>query len=360
MAWGTLARTGNFSPTWTGATCTNYCHGSTLGAGGTTTAPSWTSGTGQAACGACHGAPPPSPHTASTACGSCHAGYTASSVNAATHLNGTLEVTSNHPAGWADKTQHGYQANLTGLTGCKACHGTDLAGGTSGVSCTACHTTAGFATWATNCTFCHGDRNSGRQSPPLDVQGRSATTNTSVGRHDKHVTTTLMAAIGCVQCHPARSGSVITDAAHVDGNGVAEVTLATIGGMAGSYSRASPTSATCTTYCHSNGQGTATTPNWTSATAMTCTSCHGAPPSTGEHQKHMSKSLNCSHCHNGIATGTGYPATNATLVSGSLHVNGTRNVVFGGTYNGTAVSMTTSGTGASRTCSGSCHNSKTW
>jgi predicted CxxxxCH...CXXCH cytochrome family protein len=339
MTWGTLARTGSFSPTWNGTTCTNYCHGSSLGAGGTVTAPSWTAGSSQAACGTCHGAPPPAPHTTSTSCGTCHTGYTATTVNKANHMNGVLDVTSNHPAGWSAASQHGYQANLTGLAGCKSCHGTDLAGGSSGVSCTACHSTNGFPTWDSNCTFCHGNRSTGRQSPPLDVQGRSATTNVSVGRHDKHVTTTLMAAVTCTQCHPARSGSVITDPTHVDGNGVAEVTLATLGGMTGSYSRASATSATCTTYCHSNGQGTVTTPpNWTSTTAMTCGSCHLAQPSSGHHTSISQHVTTCSRCHGGTYT--------TTAADASMHIDGTRNVGAANlTWNATNRSCGTTGSG---------------
>jgi predicted CxxxxCH...CXXCH cytochrome family protein len=47
---------------------------------------------GTAACGSCHGIPPPAPHAQSTSCGSCHPGYSATSVNAATHQNGKVDV----------------------------------------------------------------------------------------------------------------------------------------------------------------------------------------------------------------------------------------------------------------------------
>jgi predicted CxxxxCH...CXXCH cytochrome family protein len=354
MTWGTLSRTGGFAPTWTGTTCTNYCHGTSLGAGGTVTTPSWTGGASQVACGTCHGVPPPGPHTTSTACGGCHTGYTSTAVNLANHLNGVLDVTSTHPAGWATGDQHGYQANLTGLAGCKSCHGTDLAGGTSGVSCTACHTTAGFANWATNCTFCHGNRTSGRQSPPLDIQGRSVTTNTSVGKHDRHVAATWMTPIACGECHPARTASVVTDTAHVDGNGIAEVvfgTRSTTGGASPTYTRTSGTSATCASnYCHGNFPGGATTaaPNWASGAAMTCTSCHGNAPSTGDHSRHSGET--CAACH-----GTGYSRTGTTTgtVNVTLHVNGTKNVGGGG-------SSITSWNAGTRSCSPSCHGNETW
>jgi hypothetical protein len=51
-----------------------------------------------AACGSCHAVPPTSgrhtKHVVSErrTCGDCHAGYTSSSVNAATHMDGSTEV----------------------------------------------------------------------------------------------------------------------------------------------------------------------------------------------------------------------------------------------------------------------------
>jgi predicted CxxxxCH...CXXCH cytochrome family protein len=363
MTWGTLARTGNFVPTWNGSTCTNYCHGSSLGAGGTITAPSWTSGSTQDACGTCHGVPPPAPHSTSTACGTCHAGYTSTSVNLATHINGVVDVTSNHPAGWATKAQHGYQVNLTGLAGCKSCHGTDLAGGTSGVSCATCHATSGFAGWDTNCTFCHGNRTTGRQSPPVDIQGRTVTTNTSVGRHDSHVASTMMAAITCAACHPARSTSVISDTAHVDGNGIAEVALrsyaytsgASTTTVTGTYTRTSATAATCTVYCHSNfsttsgGPRTSTSKSWVATTTASCTSCHSTKSS-----RHTSPSAHsstaCSTCH-----GAGYTSSSVTGAAVATHVDGKKNIVT--TATGTGVRTWNATT---RTCTASCHGSKTW
>jgi hypothetical protein len=74
----------------------------------------------------------------------------------------------------------------------------------------------------------------------------------------------------------------------------------------------------------------------------------------------MGKSgINCSTCHNGIATGTGSPSTNATIVGPALHVNGVNNVVFGGTYSGRAVTATFNA--ATHGCSSiSCHGNETW
>ncbi|WP_242360177.1 CxxxxCH/CxxCH domain-containing protein [Anaeromyxobacter sp. SG17] len=362
LAFGTLAKTGGAAPAWDPVTATcssSYCHGQFVG-GDLLNAPSWTTVNGtQAACGTCHGAPPPAPHSANTACGSCHDGYTQTSVNLATHVNGVVEAqASPHAPGWSDKTQHGYQANLTGLAGCKSCHG-DLGATTS---CGSCHTSAGFASWDTNCTFCHGSTTSGRQNPPVDIQGRTVTTNVSVGVHEAHATTTIAAPLGCVQCHPARTTSVRTDTAHVDGNGIAEVVLGTLaktGGAPATYTRTSATSATCaSTYCHGRfsggvNSGSGATVAWTSTTQVGCTSCHGNPPSTGRHSTHQSRSVPCTNCHNAVVN-----ASNG-FVDRTLHVNGADNVKLGGTYSGRSVTGTWNA--STRSCSSlSCHGSETW
>jgi len=346
VTFGAGATRGGAAPVWNGATCAStYCHGSTLAAGGTNQAPSWTGGSAQAACGTCHGIPPPAPHTTATTCGDCHTGYTSTTVNVALHLNGTIDATSSHPAGWAAKEQHGYSANKSGFTTCKSCHGTNLDGvGGTGPSCTACHSSAGFPTWNTNCTFCHGDRTSGLASPPLDTQGLSSTANVSVGAHAVHLGTSLMTTPACTACHPDRTGSnVITDTTHVDGNGVAEVTLGTLaktGGAAATYSRTSATAASCNAvYCHGAFTGaTGGNVSWVSPPVATCTSCHGLPPSTGHHGNHSSRS--CGDCH---------PGYTRTTVNQASHINGTKEVG----NNITSWNPTT------RQCVG-CHGSATW
>jgi predicted CxxxxCH...CXXCH cytochrome family protein len=307
---------------------------------------------------------PPTGHNpagplAAAACSQCHPDTVNAdgTINVAggKHLNGLPDVQGGHSDPlWADPSHHGYGslgANLTGLTSCKTCHGTDLAGGTSGVSCTACHATAGFPTWDTNCTFCHGNRSTGRQSPPVDIQNRSVTTNVSVGRHDKHVGSTLSAPIPCTACHVARTTSVITDTTHIDGNGIAEVTFAGAPSGLGSYTRTSATASGCAaTYCHGNfsgGSGSASV-SWVSTTPMTCTSCHGNPPATGEHNRHVNgEGLACSVCH-----GTGYAQSGTVNVT--LHVNGAKNVVTGnGIQTWSRPSCTPSNASA-------CHGTETW
>jgi hypothetical protein len=263
----------------------------------------------------------------------------------ALHLNGTIDATSSHPAGWAAKEQHGYSANKSGFTTCKSCHGANLDGvGGTGPSCTACHSSAGFPTWYSTCNFCHGDRTSGLASPPVDTQGLSTTANVSVGAHAVHMGTKLMATPACTACHPDRTGSnVITDASHVDGNGVAEVTLGTLaktGGAAATYSHTSATAASCSSvYCHGAFTGaTGGNVSWVSPPVATCTTCHGLPPSTGHHGDHSGRS--CGDCH---------PGYTRTTVNQASHINGTKEVG----NNITSWNPTT------RQCVG-CHGSATW
>jgi predicted CxxxxCH...CXXCH cytochrome family protein len=359
VAFGPLATAGGASPAWdrAAASCSaSYCHGQFEG-GDLLNEPLWTKVDGtQAACGTCHGAPPPPPHSTLTSCGSCHDGYTQAAVNLALHVNGSVEArASPHPAGWADRAQHGTQANLTGLSGCKPCHG-DLGPTTS---CGTCHAAAGFPTWDVDCTFCHGSTATTRSNPPVDVQGRGVATDVSVGVHESHATTTIATFLACTQCHPARTTSVVADAAHVDGDGIAEVAfgpLARTGGAAATYARTSATSATCSsTYCHGRfSGGTGATVSWTSTSQVTCTSCHGNPPDTGKHKKHVSdKRIACYVCHNAVVNSSN------GFVDRTLHVNGVDNVKLGGTHDGKTVTGTWNA--SNRSCSNlSCHGSKSW
>ena len=94
LAFGTLATTGGAVPTWNGSSCSaSYCHGGFAG-GSSTNAPVWTQARA-ASCGTCHGLPPAAPHPdvgVTSNCGTCHTGYTATTVNLATHVDGKVDV----------------------------------------------------------------------------------------------------------------------------------------------------------------------------------------------------------------------------------------------------------------------------
>jgi len=88
---------------------------------------------------------------------------------------------------------------------------------------------------------------------------------------------------------------------------------------------------------NASAQATATTA--AAPPPVSCTGCHGTPPTTGSHSVHDFTS--CATCH-----GSGYSATTANAAT---HMNGIKNV--GGTSGWNA---------ANRTCSNSCHGSRSW
>jgi predicted CxxxxCH...CXXCH cytochrome family protein len=280
VAFGALARSDAASPTFDAATlrCSNtYCHGATL-RGGTLTAPVW-GGTSQAACGACHGLPPPSPHPAGTGCGTCHAGYTSSTVNVSTHVDGKVE---------------------SSTLGCTSCHGD--ASRPSAIApappAEAANPAGGTAPWA-------GD-------------GAS-------GAHLKHlVAGALGPAVACSECHtvPTKAPQGAGDP-HGDGRvTIAFGTRARTGGSSPSFSA---TALTCSgTYCHGATLqgGTARTPVWTrtDGSQVTCGSCHANPPSDATHNG-LAAGTACRGCHTGYG-GTKGGAPGTFTVNAALHLNG--------------------------------------
>jgi predicted CxxxxCH...CXXCH cytochrome family protein len=98
VPFGALARTQNAMPEFDDGTntCSDvYCHGATLNAGGTLTAPVFTAVDGAAkACGACHGVPPPPNHPQISTCGDCHstmAPGTTTFVQPQKHIDGVVD-----------------------------------------------------------------------------------------------------------------------------------------------------------------------------------------------------------------------------------------------------------------------------
>ena len=331
------------------ATCSNvYCHGASL-AGGTKTVPVWTAGAGEAACGTCHGLPPPAPHPAVasdlTGCFACH-GMSIDATGAlippsagGKHLDGLSESTGGHAPSWTDQASpnfHAFSANAN-LSACTSCHGPDLLGGTAGVSCTSCHQ----ANWRTTCTNCHGGVDNQTGAPPRATWGNSGDL-TRVGAHTAHLTGGgITQPIACQTCH-----LVPTDAlspAHIDGP-TATLTwsgMAVSGGTAPQWNRSNASCAS--TYCHGNYSGTfnystwdyaldqpvpmtvsyagaRAAPVWTGA-PMRCDSCHGNPPAgTGNwHASTHGGGSECELCHPDAAT---TPSGN-TITDLSLHINGT-------------------------------------
>jgi predicted CxxxxCH...CXXCH cytochrome family protein len=293
VTFGAVATSGGAAPAWdrNAATCSGvYCHGATV-SGGSNKAPTWTKVDGtQAACGTCHGIPPPAPHpqvgSATTACAGCHPGTVTPDgkidLAGGLHIDGKVDV--------------------------------------SGLACTSCH---GDATRAATIA----------PAPPRDTHGNTSTTSPGVGAHQAHlVAGPLRGPVACSDCHTVPSSTSHS-------NGVVEITFSPFAGGAGA--KFDPATASCSSvYCHGAtlAGGTNKTPTWTQVdgTQAACGTCHGVPPSSGRHGDHSGRA--CSDCHGGS-----YSRTSADP---SLHVNGTIDV-------GNHVTSWNAATGACVGCHGS-------
>jgi len=310
LAWGTLATGGGATtPSYSGGRCdATYCHGATMVAGGTNRSPAWTGGPGEAACGTCHGSPPPAPHPPNAHCGRCHgAGYDVDSVSSTAHVDGRFYV--------------------------------------DPMSCTKCHGDPARSATAENPAL--------PSAPPLDAHGDPETISTRVGAHQAHLHASSLAfAVGCAQCHTVPQSL----AGHP--TGVLDLTWGTLATGAitatvnvdpafSCFSTTTPSysGGTCSaTYCHGGYSGVFTynlpgtdppiltsityfggagTPSW-SGTAP-CGSCHGIPPSLpghptpGWHSGQHGGGNDCSLCH---PDATGTSASDAAITDPTRHIDG--------------------------------------
>ena len=216
---GTLAKTGGLSPTYTAVTLTcaaTYCHGNSLDRPTSAIlSPSWASPflTGVAAndCIKCHGYPPATTiHTGKTptTCIGCHPHVNSSGTgfsDVTKHINGTVEATGSHvfpnPG-----SLHKAAANGTGCRNA-SCHPADAAGSaypvTSGTApnCRSCHlnnspTTTPF------CSDCHGSStansttSAGRPNSTTFPNRQGSSKGHNKGDHTRT----------CTTCHPYTSG----------------------------------------------------------------------------------------------------------------------------------------------------------
>ena len=266
VIFGVMAKADGAVPGWdrTSATCANnYCHGATLEGGPTIAAPTWTLVNGtQAACGSCHGLPPPAPHPAQDRCEMCHlptAGPNKTVANRETHVDGIVQVSS---------------------TDCRGCHGT----GTS-------------------------------LAPPSDTAMRTDTALMSVGAHATHMSGGRNAkAVACTDCHLVPTE--LNTPGHVDSALPAELVFSGAATARNAHPRFDAASGKCSnTYCHgfSLSGGSNTTPTWTvvDGTQTACGSCHGLPPPAPH-----PTSTQCQACHSPTA-GPGM-----TIASAATHIDG--------------------------------------
>jgi predicted CxxxxCH...CXXCH cytochrome family protein len=297
VAFTALATTGGVSPSWDGAGCSNvYCHGATL-TGGSSTTPSWTTVNGtEAACGTCHGFPPPPPHDQSTDCGSCHPTIqpgTTNFLDPASHINGRVDLT-------------------------------------DGQACDSCHGSAGIA------------------APPSDLAGNTARTAPGVGAHRNHLgVSDWHREITCSQCHVVPVAT--SDPGHMDGDDIAELTFDALNAGA-QLDRA--TSTCSNLYCHGNGGPARGTAVWTQDLTLGCASCHDdgsrtGPQMSGDHRRHIGEeNMECGECHDTVVN------LQRVIIGAALHVDGQRQVSItsGGTYD----------PGSRRCSNLACHENETW
>lgn len=208
-----------------------------------------------------------------------------------------------HPADFAAAAIHGPATKLH-AEDCRECHGDDLAGGTSMISCDSCHSPG----WRTDCVFCHGGGLDSTGAPPRDIDDTMDMSMLSFIAHPRHVSQYQHAPYDCSQCH--RKPTDVLSEGHVfdETDAKAEVDFsaglsaqATWDGNGGCDSL----------YCHGNGlvaNGSYTHDQPT----PTCGGCHPYPgtPNTayaamsGQHARHLGENVMCAECHDPLAIET--------------------------------------------------------
>ena len=246
-----------------------------------------------------------------------------------------------HPEGWEDATAHGPAAKYQ-EDDCLVCHGEDLTGGSTGISCDSCHEEG----WRENCSFCHGGTDNATGAPPRDISGETETDLLSFRTHTAHVTTRWHEAYDCEQCHNKPTDILSSGHLFVGDTtpGVSEVQFSAGLSASGNYEG----SGSCANlYCHGNGQGNNGEADHTME-PVTCTSCHPDQGSddddwdrmSGEHEDHLEEGAHCSDCHSATVD------TYQNILDPSKHVNGTVDI------------QTPSGLtwdSNRKTCNGECH-----
>jgi predicted CxxxxCH...CXXCH cytochrome family protein len=250
-----------------------------------------------------------------------------------------------HPAGYYDFNVHGPDAKLQTQT-CTDCHGADLEGGTSGVSCGDCHA----AEWKADCLFCHGGTDNETGAPPRDVLGAIEPGALSFSAHTAHVESTISEPLDCTACHAKPDDCLSPGHVFVGDatSGTAEVDVA--GGLnpKGTYD-----GLTCgNLYCHGNGQSDDGEVASTD-TLDGCGGCHldWTSPSWssmgGHHQRHMNEGFDCSDCH-------------ADTVSPSHEVIGPQHHIDGAPTIAIVHDITWTDGKCTGTCHDETHSNRTW
>jgi len=225
------------------------------------------------------------------------------------------------------------QAAQADPAACTECHGSDLSGGISGVSCTPCHLN-GSPFVLTDCTSCHGN-------PPT----ANAVPNRA-GEHAAHNALPNVTKV-CNTCHNgAGSGTLNHDNGTVDvmflSSYNAKSGAATYDAAGGTCSKVS---------CH----GGQTTPSWLAGVTIDvntqCTSCHAFGTtefnsfSSGQHDFHVNtEHFPCDRCHDNLKLSVNhFTSLNTPVMEGPA-----------------SATLLSSLTYTNRTCTPLCHGTLSW
>jgi len=335
-------------------------------------------------------------------CNACHNNYSVSHPDSKMQV--FFRISSNTISGWNATSPRAPYGTYSGNSG----------GITIDTSSTLIRTTA--STNNSCNTYCHGGwTNSNRNMNPRWTSGAAATACGTchgatalnpplMATHARHAgyssaqTARQGYSFACTKCHPSR-----TAGNHIKGTVHVRFSTAVLGNSA-NYTKTGATQedstlpdfrwrsnklagdtpdGTCSNIsCHSNaratGMGTtqyATTAQWGNTT-RNCLGCHGgrngatgAPARSSanftlstthsQHLKYPAANINCQTCHAKVAVNA---ATLKNFSGVKLHVNGVRNIAFGGVLYGSYTSYKSTEAGSSgntKTCTNiSCHGGK--
>jgi predicted CxxxxCH...CXXCH cytochrome family protein len=232
-------------------------------------------------------------------------------------------VPGDHPVGWLSAINDDFHGKVLMQASydfgkCSSCHGTDLDGGATGISCNndGCHTKADGGPKA--CYTCHGDRDMKTTYPPLS------------SFHVSHVTgTSISTALDCADCHHTTMNGY-DDPNHLGGsnpNGAEVLLMGTLANVSTKGTVGTPGydagSKSCSNvYCHGNfTNGNNATVVKDGQDQAKCGSCHGDPATGNPLPKppHMAQDA-CSNCHSGVVD------AEKNIIDKTLHMNGILNV----------------------------------
>lgn len=299
-----------------------------------------------------------------------------------------VDSTGKHPANWISK--HGATA-ASSTSSCTECHGTDLSGGVSRVSCMSTTTNSGFrchfSSPAVNpgCTSCHG-------GPPNGPNSTMAPNRQFA--HDTHL---ALPGVTCNYCHFNAGAGTAGHAVATANGGIASATIAflNVSSLGAKSARTvgpnyDAATGTCSAVICHGGQ---TTPSWTTGSitvATDCLLCHqqgdtGNTPRTPQynsfysgnftfpnsatkfnlHQLHLSSKdptfsnlvpIVCTSCHD---TGKLTTSQHFKVLTTPAFETAPGSTIGGGNTNVTRYTPYT-GIVPSGTCTSNCHATRNW